>query len=273
MRQRRAGALAMLALAAAAFVDAAGDLPDGTDVMRRVNERSRGDASRMRLELMLHDAKRGDFKKSVALERRRFGTGYRTSYRILSPRHEEGIGLLLAEDSEMRGMWMYFPISDHLVRVASRGLSALASDFTCEDLLVELPIDEYAFRTLDRRSLDGVPTLRVEMRPRTERLRRELGFDRAVGWVREDIWMIVRADYYTEAGQRFKTFEAGGVERIEGIWTVRRYSMTNHRADHGTEVRVAEVAYDVEIPAERLVPESLAQTTAADPAGAPAPAP
>ena len=33
------------------------------------------------------------------------------------------------------------------------------------------------------------------MKPATEQLRGELGFTKAIGWVRDDIWMIIRADY------------------------------------------------------------------------------
>jgi hypothetical protein len=223
--------------------------------MRRVNDRRRGKASRMRLEMSLRDPKRGEFRKSIDMVRRQFPAGYRTSYNILAPDHEKGIGLLLSEDPAQRGMWMYFPASRQLIHVASRGLSALASDFSCEDLLVAVPLPEYEFRTLGRARLGGLSCLRVEMRPNTERLRLELGFARAIGWVREDIWLIVRADYEDAQGQVFKSFRAGNVESIDGIWTVKRFVMDNRRARHATEVRVAEVDYSVLPAEERFSPE------------------
>jgi hypothetical protein len=155
-------------------------------------------------------------------------------------------------------MWMYFPISDQLVHVASRGLSALASDFSCEDLLVAVPIEDYRFRNLGRTKCGERSCLKIEMTPATEALQRELGFARSVGLVRDDIWMIVRADYFTSTGQRFKTFEAEEVAAVDGIWTVRRYSMVNHRAGHSTTVRVTEVDYSVEVAAEEVSQEGLA---------------
>jgi hypothetical protein len=236
---------------------AAAGLPTGDEVMRRVNARSRGGDSRMRLEMTLHDEKRGDFHKSILLFRKRFETGYRTIYRVTAPAHEEGIGLLLSEDAAQRGMWMYFPISKQLVRVATRGLSALASDFSCEDLRVGVPLSDYRFRTLKRETVEGRSLLQVEMTPRDERLSSELGFTKSIGWVREDLWLIVRADYYDETGKVFKTFRAEDLVQTQGIWTVLRFTMRSFRARHGTEVRVTEVDYGVKFPNDRLTPDRL----------------
>ncbi len=244
----------------AAAPRAGGPLPSGEEVVRQVNARSRGGDSRMRLEMTLHDAKRGDFHKSLLLQRKRFASGYRTAYWITAPEHEQGIGLLLSEDAEQHGMWMYFPSSRQLVRVASRGLSALVSDFSCEDLLVEVPLAEYDLQTLGRESVGGVSTLRVEIRPRTERLRAELGFAKSVGWVRDDLWLIVRADYYDEDGKVFKSFRAEDVQQMEGIWTVRRFFMQNWRAQHGTEVRVSAADYSVHLPEELFASSRFARS-------------
>jgi Outer membrane lipoprotein-sorting protein len=264
LTRRRLLQLLLAGLAMGRTGEAAGiadttDLPPGLEVMRRVNARSRGQAARMRLEMLLRDPKRGEFRKSIDMARRQFPSGYRTSYRILTPEHEEGIGLLLSEDPAQRGMWMYFPAAKQLVRVASRGLSALASDFSCEDLLAAVPLADYTFRTLGRVRLGRVPCLQVEMTPSTERLRLELGFARAIGWVREDIWLIARADYEDEQGNLIKTFLADEVERIDGIWTARRFSMDSRRARHATEVRVAQVDYSARPEEERFSPERFHQ--------------
>ncbi len=232
-------------------------LPPGDEVMRRVNARTRGEDSRMRLEMTLHDARRGDFRKSISMQRKRFPAGYRTAYWITAPEHEMGIGLLVSEGAPRSAMWMYFPGSRQLVGVKSRGLSALASDFSCEDLLVEVPLADYDLRTLGRERLGEGFALKVEMTPRTERLRSELGFSKSVGWVREDLWVIVQADYHDEEGKVFKRFRAEEITKVEGIWTVRRFAMQNLRAQHGTEVRVADVDYSVGLADELFTPERL----------------
>src|SRR5262249_28572638 len=157
-----------------------------------------------------------EFRKEIIAHRRWFDTGYRTSYWITAPEHENGIGLLIAEDALQRGMWMYFPAVQQTIHVVSRGLPALASDFSCEDLLAEIPLSDYAFRITGRELVDSFDTLRIEMKPKSDQLRSELGFANSIGWVRDDIWMIVRADYLDDSGVAFKTFTAADVEQVQG---------------------------------------------------------
>jgi len=237
----------------------------GEEIMRRVNARPHGDASRMQMEMTIRDAKRGEFHKSIVMERARLASGYRTEYRITAPDHENGIGLLISEDAAQRGMWMYFPGSHQVVRVATRGFPALASDFTCEDMQVDVPLDEYDFRIVGHDRLDGFATVKVEMKPHSERLRSELGFSRSVGWVRTDLPMIVRADYYDENDTVFKTFLAQEVERIQGIWTARKVVMQNLRIQHATEVRVLDADYSVRVPEDLLTPGKLSTGPGAPP--------
>jgi hypothetical protein len=210
--------------------------------MRRVNERSRGDASHARLLMTLYST-RGEYRKQIVSERERFATGYRTAYWITAPEHERDIGLLLSEDSAQGGMWLYFPAARQTMSVVSRGLSALASDFSCEDLLARISLDSYRFRILGHERTGDFGTFRIEMKPAGERLRGELGFANAIGWIRDDIWMIVMADYLDDAGKVFKRFSAGDIEKVEGIWTARTLTMDNIRAKHRTDVRVDEIKY------------------------------
>lgn len=221
--------------------------------MARVNARPRGDACRMELAMTLQSDRR-EHRKRVLLERIRLEARYRSVYWIREPDHERGIGLLLCEDTLQPGLWMYFPQPDKVIGVVSRGLPALATDFTCEDLLVGVSPTRYDFRALGRDSIDGVAAVKVEMRPRTQDLHQELGFATAIGWVRDDIGMIVRADYLDRNDKVFKRFEATAIERVDSVWTARRFSMTNFRARHRTEVDVVSVDYGVRLAAEDFTP-------------------
>jgi hypothetical protein len=230
--------------------------------MRRVNKRQRGNSSWMRLHLVLNDERRGEHERSIDMKRALFPGGFRTLYRVTAPPHVEGISLLLNEDRDRPGMWMHFSSSNRLIPVVTRGLSALASDFSCEDLKNLYRLDEYNFRTLRREPVAGQSTLVIEMIPKTEMLQRELGYTRSVGWIREDIWLVVRAEYHDASGRPFKTFRADEVERVQGIWTARKYSMVNHRARHRSDVEVLEVRYGISFPGEKFEPEALERPAA-----------
>lgn len=243
----------------------AADGLDGEEIMRRVNARSRGKSSQMHLEMTLLDAKRGDFHKSILMRRTRLKSGYRTSYWIDSPDHEKGIALLISEDSVQHGMWMYFPASRQVLHVVSRSFPALASDFTCEDLLAEIPLEDYEFRVNGREKVAGTYLVKIEMIPHSERLRSELGFSKSVGWVRDDIWMIVRADYYDDKGELFKTFQAENIKKIQGVWTVGTFSMQSRRVQHGTKVHVMDADYSLRLPDTDFVPGKLSTGPGAPP--------
>jgi len=231
--------------------------PAGEEIMRRVNMRSRGKASLAHLEMIIHDARRGEFHKTIVMQRERLASGYRTIYRISIPDHEKGIGLLISEDTKQHGMWMYFPNTRQVIGVASRGFPALASDFSCEDLLVGVPLADYDFRILGKDLIEGRETVKVEMTPRTERLRSELGFSKSVGWVRENLSIIVRADYYDDDGKVFKTFRAEEIERRHGIWTVGKMEMENFRARHASEVRVLDTDYSIRFTDDVFTPKRM----------------
>jgi hypothetical protein len=237
-------------------------LPSGEEAMRRVNQRPRGGDAEMQVRLVLSDPHRGILAKQVEVRRRGTGGRYRTVYRVASPISEQGILLQVAEDQALNGMWMYFPHSSHLLHVASRGLSALGTDFSCEDLKLAVPLAEYRFRSLGRAELDGRQHLQVEMVPAEPSLRQELGFSRAVGWIREDIWLIARADYYDEQDILFKVYRADQVKQVQGVWTVTRSSMTNLRADHRTNVEVSDVHYGLDLSRMALEPEDLHRLSA-----------
>jgi len=145
---------------------------------------------------------------------------------------------------------MYFPAAKQTVHVVSRGLPALASDFTGEDLQVKVSLSDYTFQLLGSEPMNGFETYRIEMMPNNDRLRNELGYANSIGWVRGDIWMIVRADYLDENGVVFKTFSADHIEQKQGIWTARKLTMQNSRARHVTEVSVLDIDYSYRFPSD-----------------------
>ncbi len=240
-------------------VEPAAALPTGEAVMQRVNDRDRGVDARLRLRFSLHDKKRGTFDRVVDVRRKRFGGSYRSIYHTRSPPHLRDVSMLIAEDTALDGMWMFFPESDHLVKVASRGISALASDFSCQDLRVTHSLGDFQYTTLGRTTIGGKPAFRVEMKPKRERLGREFGFTHAIGWVLESDWIIVRADFFDARGNVFKRFESEPPQLVEGVPTLMRYSMVNYRADHRSDVEVLTVEYRQELDEADFWPDALAR--------------
>jgi hypothetical protein len=217
-----------------------------------VNLRFIGDSVQMKLDLAIHDERRGDSHKTITMWRKHFPGGHRSLYRVDTPEEENEIALLVSEDMVQDGVWMYFPSTLAVTRVMSRGFTALATDFSCEDLLQEVPLGDYRFRLHGKQNLDGVQTVQIEKIPIREELSSELGYAKAIHWIREDIRMVVRSDFYDEQGKLSRVYRAGNIRHIHGIVTALDQSMEDLRTNHTTRVRIARVDYEAHLAAENF---------------------
>lgn len=232
--------------------------PSGLEIMRRVHARDSGRQARMVLHLTLTDERRDTvLERDVELLRRRTETGYRSRFTVLAPEKAAGLAVLLVEEEPESKIWLYFPASREKTEILTRGLSALGSDFACEDLRLIFPPSDYEFATLGREMVGGHACWKVEMKPRTAALQRALGFARAVGWVRDDAALIVRADFFDAYGQLSKTFRSDAPVLIDGVWTLRRYSMISLRTHHRTDVVVTAVDYSGAVDPRKVDPQHL----------------
>lgn len=249
---------ALIAIAALWPRGVSGGSVTGREIMEKVNRRSRGSRARMILEMTLRDTSRQKvFHKSIVMERKKFGSAYRSAYWITAPAHEKRIAFLLSEDRSPPGMWMYFPAAHRVTEIVTRGFPALASDFNCEDLMEQIPLASFQFRLLGQEREGGILLARVEMVPATDRLKSELGISKSIGWVRRDIGMITRAEYFDEGGAVFKRFTADDIRKVRGIWTAHRLVMENLRAQHSSEVRVVAEDYLAPIADSVFSPEAI----------------
>ena len=133
----------------------------------------------------------------------------------------------------------------------------MSSDFNCEDLLEQIPLASFQFRLLGQEREGSILLARVEMVPATDRLKRELGISKSIGWVRQDIGMIIRAEYFDERGSVFKRFIADDIRRVRGIWTAHRLVMESLRAQHSSEVKVVAEDYLTPIADSVFSPEAI----------------
>lgn len=230
----------------------------GREVMRRVNERDPGKHCRLELSMELQDLRGGgSYVREVEVVRKEVAGGHRTRYRVTEPERYRDIALLFLEDLRPPQMWMYFPASKHRAQVAMRGISALGGDFSCEDLKAAFDLDGFDFRFLGRETREGREHLRIEMTPRSPALARELGYSKAVGVVRTDPWMVIAAEYFDAAGRPLRSFHAAEIERMDGVWIARRYSMENTRIGHRTVVRIRRADCRSPVPGRQVELEHL----------------
>jgi hypothetical protein len=70
-------------------------------------------------------------------------------------------------------------------------------------------------------------------------------FPRVVSFVRQDNFVVVRAEIHNKRDEPQKTFEAVRVERIEGYWTVSEMRMADSLQRTRTELVLEKIQYNI----------------------------
>jgi hypothetical protein len=183
-------------------------------------------------------------------------SGDRTLIRFTAPADIKGTAFLVWEhpnaDDER---FLFLPALGRARRIASDETqgSFVGSDFTYEDIGGR-EFESYAYRLLDDRATwtagDGSthPVYTLESRSRDANAR----FPRVVSLVRQDNFVIVKADIYNKRDEIQKTYEVRRLEKTDGYWTALEMRMADLLARTSTELVMERVEYDVGLTAEHF---------------------
>lgn len=119
-------------------------------------------------------------------------------------------------------MWVYLPAEKLVRRISGGGKkgSFMRSDLANEDI-EDRSVDDDSHILTGSRNMDGADCWVVESTPREE-LRRETNYSKRILFIRKDIYLPVRVEYYDKREQLMKTAIHGGFKQINGIWTTTR---------------------------------------------------
>lgn len=202
-------------------------------------------------------------KKGKALRKkfifRRLGSlgDSKTLVRFTDPAEVRGVGLLsINRQGVIDRQWIYTPAIRRVRRIApqERSRRFLGTDFTYEDM-AERVLDDFQYRLLDENEeIDGARTYKVESRPNgSDRSQ----YDRIYSWVRHDAPCVVHAEMYGPDGRRLRVLHASQLERISGIWVVRRVEMTSPSDQTRTLLVVEDVRFNTGLKEDLFTQQSL----------------
>ena len=120
----------------------------------------------------------------------------------------------------------------------------MGTDFTFEDIKQTPELEDYNWTVTGSESIDGFDCWVVQGVPKTDELKKNLGYSKTVNYVRKDIDMAVRIDYWDRKGQELKHFTITSLEQIDGIWTATGMMMENIQTRHKTEMVFSEHKYN-----------------------------
>jgi hypothetical protein len=243
------------ALTAGALPAHAEDLPSATAVMQNVVARDEGSQVTRALRMETTDRGGTSRVRETISHQRFYGSDKRTILFFLDPANVKGTGFLTydyaAADRE-DDQWLYLPALRKVRRIsaADRGDYFLGTDFTYEDMKKEnkLAIEDYTFKTLRRVDVDGVSTIAVEGTPVNDKTAAELGYGRVVWHVDPEVWISRLTEIWDINGNPLKTVRNLDIRLVDGIATVHRIEVENHKTGHRTVFAFTGVDYRTPIP-------------------------
>jgi hypothetical protein len=148
------------------------------------------------------------------------GVYFVTLTRFLQPATIRGEGLLVSEGSEVNDVKLYLPRFKKIRRVEgeSQRSSFFGSAFSYSDVAVPHASD-YTAEVKKQEACPGeaakVTCYVVEIRPAREIEKTRTGYSRSVQWVRSDVWLTVKAEFYDLKGKLWKKLDASSVKEID----------------------------------------------------------
>jgi Outer membrane lipoprotein-sorting protein len=240
-----------LALAVAlALASAPASAQSATEIMARVDARDDGDNRIAILDMILIDRRGNERRRRVRTFSKDRGRDTLTMMFFLAPADVRRTGFLTYDyDGGARDddQWLYLPELRKTKRIASTDKSAafMGTDFSYADMTRRV-LDEWSFRLLREDELRSRKVWLIEALPVSDVVRDRYGYSKSVLFVRQDIFMVVRAVNWVKGGRRLKYFDIRKLERIDGIWVGTELDMKTTRGRktvHRTIFRFSDVKY------------------------------
>ena len=115
--------------------------------------------------------------------------------------------------------WLYLPELHKTKRIASSDKSSafMGSDFSYADMTKRV-IEEWKYKLLKEAEVRGHKVWLIEAIPSNKTIEDRYGYTKSVLFVRQDIFMVVRAVHWVKEGKKLKYLDIKKLEQIGGIW-------------------------------------------------------
>ncbi|GHV06051.1 hypothetical protein AGMMS50229_10170 [Campylobacterota bacterium] len=230
---------------------------DAQEIMRQVDERDKGNRMRANMQMILVDGANRTRERKMVQFKRDFAAITKKAIIFLEPSDVKNTGFLIFDHkSEDDEQWLYLPNLQKTKRIASSDQSGsfMGSDFSYNDLN-DRNIDDYNYKLVGDREVNGFAVWLIEATPKNERVRENSGYTRSLLAVRKDNFFVIRAINYETKKNRVKFLDIPTVERIDSIWQPLEMQMTTKQDNtvlHSTTIRFQNVRFGQELDDEQF---------------------
>ena len=228
---------------------------DARQIVQLVNDRDDGDNSSADLTMTLIDKNGNQRQRRIRSFNKDKGKDRQRIMFFLAPADVKDTGFLTYDyDAPERDddQWLFLPALNKTKRIASSDKSGsfMGSDFNYSDM-TRRNLDAYDFRLLKEDEVRDRKAWLIEALPKNREEMEETGYKRSLLFVDQESFVMVRAVHWTLDGNRLKYQDVPGLEKIEGVWTITRMTMTTKKAKtmlHQTELLFQNTNYNQDLP-------------------------
>jgi len=236
--------------------------PSGLEIMKE-RQRRHDAKSEMNKSLMKLFDRKGRVKErmiSVMSKEGKDGLS-KTLLKFLSPADIRNVGLLTWEQKETEDadQWLYLPASRRVKRIAGGNKKSqfMGTDLAYEDLRPE-NLNTHSYKVIEEKTVDGHLCWVVEAIPSTPKEKKDTGYGKRHFWVRKDIYIIIRAEFYTHSGKRIKIATFDELEQVrDQMWRANQSTFERVLFKTKTVITTLSRVLDAELPENMFSQHSL----------------
>jgi hypothetical protein len=172
--------------------------------------------------------------------------------RFVYPADVEGIGFLQIEQKNSDDLrYLYLPAMRRVKRIASSGKGGnfMSSDFTYYDI-GKPKLDDWKYKLLGEEKIDNHLCYKIECLPRDENVLDETGYGKIIRWIRKDIFVSLKSEYFDRGLYKWKILTVAGYKKIAGVWFQTDIIMKDIQNNHTSEMIFKDIKINTNIPAK-----------------------
>lgn len=181
---------------------------DTREILRRVEDNMRGDASYTEMTMT---TVRPRFTREVSMKSWSLGEDYALIL-ITAPARDQGTAFL----KRGREIWNFVPSIDRTVKMppSMMAQSWMGSDFSNDDLVRgNSTVDDYTHRLLRSETMNGHDCWVLELKPKPDT---PVVYDKVIYWVSKQYYLPVKVENYDEFGDLASTINFREIKRMGG---------------------------------------------------------
>ena len=207
---------------------------DARDIMKKVDDRYRGNSWIMDSNVLLIDKNKRRSERQLRIKGKMYAKDEKTITYVLEPARIRGTGILSYDWHDPKReneSWLYLPDLGKVTRLttANRADYFLGTDFTYGDL-EGLEVDDFSYQTSNNEKSE-INEIVIDAEPINPNGINKYGYRKIRYWVDINKDVINKAQYWLKDNGWVKYYRQFEFKKIDGVWLADReqMSITKHK--------------------------------------------